>query len=360
MARSAAPTSGHAAPACFRPSLRRLLAGAIGSVAVAAACGLANPYPALAASGPTPQIIHLTGSSQIIEPDLRLLCPQEPAVQPQFENVTTGKVFAIYDPKLAAIAEKVCRPSLVAPGGGNVNILNGSGKLLLVGFAPQAGSQITWGAGCGTPIQGTSVVIPVNGGCRATVTELGRQPGLALLRRDRQRGIRGGRSRLLEGAAAEPHLDRDIFSAGSVFRRRHSQLHLVRHQRDPVELHRSGLGDEPLRQHRRCRLQSAGRAVLCRRTHLCLPWPGQFQIRAGKIPEQLRKSGGQASQRADAQSRRAECLFLSGRQQLRTGECRLPQRANPDGHLFAGCVTKREQGNGARCRVRRGCSLELL
>ncbi|MGH7028948.1 MAG: hypothetical protein ACREE9_03690 [Stellaceae bacterium] len=91
--------------------------------------------------------------------------------------MTTRKVFAIYDPKLEAIAEKVCRPSLVAPEGGNVNILNGSGKLLLVGFAPQAGAQITWGAGCGTPIKGTSVVIPVNGGCRATVTDSVASPG---------------------------------------------------------------------------------------------------------------------------------------------------------------------------------------
>lgn len=157
--------------------IRRFIACVVASAAFAVACGLAMTRPAAAADGSTPPIVHLTGSSQILEPDLRLLCPQEASARPQFENLATGKVFAIYDPKLAAIAERVCHPRLAAPQAGNVNILNNTGKLLLVGFSPQAGAQITWGAGCGTPIKGTSVIIRVNGGCHATVTDSVASPG---------------------------------------------------------------------------------------------------------------------------------------------------------------------------------------
>ncbi|HEY3911322.1 MAG TPA: hypothetical protein VGM07_15735 [Stellaceae bacterium] len=169
-------TTGRAAPVRSL-ALRRAFAGSLGFIAFVIACGLAIPSPVAAADGATPQIIHLTGSSETIEPDLKLLCPQGGATQPRFENVTTGKIFAIYDPKLEAVAEKACGSSLAAPESSNVQILNTTGKLLLVGFAPQAGAKITWGAGCGTPIKGTSVILPVNGNCRAMVTDSVANPG---------------------------------------------------------------------------------------------------------------------------------------------------------------------------------------
>jgi hypothetical protein len=135
---------------------------------------LVHPHPAAADEG---QIIHLTGSNETLEPDLGLLCPQGGSAEPEFENETTGQISAIYDPKLRAIAEKACQPSLGASGSGNVDIVNSSGKVILVGFAPQAGSQITWGAGCGTPIQGTTVKIGVGGSCHAAVTDSVANPG---------------------------------------------------------------------------------------------------------------------------------------------------------------------------------------
>jgi hypothetical protein len=121
--------------------------------------------------------IHLTGTDQSLDVDLVLLCPQGGATVPQFQNQKTGKVFPISDPRLRAIAEKACRPALGAAEAGNVNIANNSGKVIYVGFTPQAGSSITWGPGCGTPIRGLTVQIPVGGTCQASVTDSVANPG---------------------------------------------------------------------------------------------------------------------------------------------------------------------------------------
>jgi hypothetical protein len=173
MQRHAASTTGRTAGGVLRVKPGPLIRASV-LVALFISFGLANPRPAAADEG---HIIHLSGSDETLEPDLRLLCPQGASAEPQFENTTTGRVFAIYDPKFRAIAEKACQPSLGATGSGNVTIVNKSGKAILVGFAPQAGSQITWGAGCGTPIKGTTVTIGINGRCAAAVTDSVASPG---------------------------------------------------------------------------------------------------------------------------------------------------------------------------------------
>jgi hypothetical protein len=167
-------TNGRTMRCGFRAKLGALLR-AIAPIALVIAFAAANPQPVAAQEG---HIIHLTGSNETIEPDLQLLCPQSTAGQPRFKSETTGRVFAIYDPKLRAIAEQACHPQLGAgAGAGNVKILNSSGKVIIVGFAPQAGSAIAWGAGCGTPIKGTTIILPVGGTCLATVTDSVASPG---------------------------------------------------------------------------------------------------------------------------------------------------------------------------------------
>jgi hypothetical protein len=121
-------------------------------------------------------VIHLTAENQSLDPDLILLCP--PGAEPQFQNERSGKVFPISDRRLRAIAEKVCQPALLTAESGNVNIVNNTGKTIYVGFTPQAGSSITWGSGCGTPIgKGVTVGIPVDGTCQAAVTNSVASPG---------------------------------------------------------------------------------------------------------------------------------------------------------------------------------------
>ena len=138
---------------------------------------LIGSHRALAEDTQHPSVIHLTGTDQSLDADLAVICPQGGATAPLFQNQKTGKVFPISDPRLRAIAEKACRPALEAAEASNVNIVNNSGKVIYVGFTPQAGSSITWGSGCGTPIRGLTVVIPVGGTCQASATDSVANPG---------------------------------------------------------------------------------------------------------------------------------------------------------------------------------------
>lgn len=154
--------------------MRSLPNGAAILVAVAVALGFANSRPALADQG---HIIHLTGSAQSLDIDLVLLCPQSGSAAPRLQNQKTGRISPIVDPQLRAVADKACHPSLGTGERSTVSIVNSAGKPIVVGFAPQAGSQITWGAGCGTVIGGTTVILRAGGTCLATVTDSVASPG---------------------------------------------------------------------------------------------------------------------------------------------------------------------------------------
>lgn len=174
MARSAASAPCRAAPNPRRPTRKRHI-GTVRQVAFAAAAGLAPLHPVLAADTITPQITHLSGSNQSLPADLVLLCGPG---QPRFKNVNTGKILPIINAQIRAVAEKACHPSLGATeGSGDVNIVNRTGKTIYVGFAPQSGSQITWGSKCGSPVQGTTVRLAPDVTCQASVSDSVASPG---------------------------------------------------------------------------------------------------------------------------------------------------------------------------------------
>src|SRR5262249_19584491 len=125
-----------------------------------------------------PPVIDLTGVGQSLDADLVLLCPEGGTTQPQFQNQKTGRVFPISDPRLRAIAAQACRPTLPGAGeSGDVNIVNNTGRTIYVGFTPQAGSSITWGSGCLSPIKGLTVEVRPNTACQAAVTDHVANPG---------------------------------------------------------------------------------------------------------------------------------------------------------------------------------------
>jgi hypothetical protein len=159
--------------------LRRMMPIAHGIMLVALAAGmLISSHRVSAEDTQHPSVIHLSGVGQSLDTDLVVICPQGSAAEPQFQNQETGKIFAISDPRLRAIAEKACHPgSLGAAEAGNVNIVNNTGNAIYVGFTPQAGSSITWGSGCLSPIKGLTIEIPNGGTCQATVTDSVANPG---------------------------------------------------------------------------------------------------------------------------------------------------------------------------------------
>jgi hypothetical protein len=158
--------------------IRRRMSFAHGVWLVAVMAGLLlSTHPIFAEDAQHPSVIHLSGLGQSLDSDLVLICPQGGATEPQFQNRQTGKVFAISDPRLRAIAEKACQPNLQAAEAGNVNIVNNTGNAIYVGFTPQAGSSITWGSGCLSPIKGLTVEILNNTTCQAAVTDSVANPG---------------------------------------------------------------------------------------------------------------------------------------------------------------------------------------
>jgi hypothetical protein len=172
MAQQATSIAGRTATACFR-MVQGPLAHAIRFLAAAIAYGLVILHPALAED-----IIHLTGSNMSGDVSLVLLCPEDGSARPEFENRRTGATFPITDPRLRAIAEKACQPALFgSQGRGDVNIVNQTGKTIYVGFTPQAGSSITWGSGCLSPIKGLTVKILANTTCEASATDSIANPG---------------------------------------------------------------------------------------------------------------------------------------------------------------------------------------
>jgi hypothetical protein len=116
-----------------------------------------------------PRIIHLSGAGPSLDSDLALVCPEGGSSAAQFQNQRTGEFFPIADPRLRAIAEKACAPELAAAPASDVSIVNDTGKTIYVGFAPQAGSAITWGKGCGKTVTNSTVVVAKNTACAATV-----------------------------------------------------------------------------------------------------------------------------------------------------------------------------------------------
>src|SRR5271169_3849651 len=158
---------------------RRMLPTAHGTWLVALAAGiLIGSHRVSAEDAQHPSVIHLGGVAQNLDTDLVVVCPQSSAAEPQFQNQQTGKIFAISDPRLRAIAEKACRPGSVgAAEAGNVNIVNNTGNAIYVGFTPQAGSSITWGSGCLSPIKGLTVEILANTTCQAAITDSVANPG---------------------------------------------------------------------------------------------------------------------------------------------------------------------------------------
>ena len=124
-----------------------------------------------------PRIVHLSGVGPDLDSDLALICPEGRSSAPQFQNQRTGRMFPIEDPRLRAIAEKACEPDLQAAPSSAVSIVNDTGATIYLGFAAQAGSAITWGAGCGRTATNSTVVVAKNTACAATVTDSNANPG---------------------------------------------------------------------------------------------------------------------------------------------------------------------------------------
>ncbi|MGC2202657.1 MAG: hypothetical protein WA633_21285 [Stellaceae bacterium] len=153
-----------------KPQQARLVALAVGL--------LIDSHRVSAEDARRPPVTQLTEMDQSLDADLVLLCRQGGATEPGFKNQRTSQVFPISDARLRAIAEKACQPGLQAAAEtGNVNIVNNTGQTIYVGFTPQAGSNISWGSGCGTPIKGLTVQIPAEGPCQASVTDSIANPG---------------------------------------------------------------------------------------------------------------------------------------------------------------------------------------
>jgi hypothetical protein len=125
---------------------------------------VASAGPALAQAAQGPAVIHLTGASESLPADLVLLCPAGGSTAPEFQNQTTGKITAISNPQLLAIAEKACSTaSLGATETGAVDIVNKGGAAIFVGFS----GSINWDPSCTR--SDTGVEIMPGGSCRATV-----------------------------------------------------------------------------------------------------------------------------------------------------------------------------------------------
>jgi hypothetical protein len=167
---------GAPSPEYIQMRRKMTIAQTIGLLAVLAA-SVGGGRPAPAAQVQEPALTELTGSRQSIDPDLVLVCPKGRATEPELQDPKTGKIFAINNPRLRAVAKKACQPGLTATQSSNVNIVNNTGKKIYVGFSPQAGSAITWGPGCGVPIKALTVPIASGATCQASVTNSVANPG---------------------------------------------------------------------------------------------------------------------------------------------------------------------------------------
>jgi hypothetical protein len=129
------------------------------------ASGFASVGLALADAAHGAAVIHLTGGSESLPADLILVCPAGGSTKPEFQNQTTGKITAITNSQLLAIAEKACSAgTLGATETGAVDIVNKGTAAIFVGF----NGSITWDSGCTQ--SGTGVKIAPGASCRATVT----------------------------------------------------------------------------------------------------------------------------------------------------------------------------------------------
>jgi hypothetical protein len=153
-------------------------AGARGLWLIALAIGLtAGSFPVAAEEAQQSRIIHLSGAGPNLDDDLAVVCPDRSPSTPQFQNRRTGRVFPITDPRLRAIAQKACEPDLDAAPTSDVSIVNDTGATIYVGFAPQAGSGITWGEGCGKTATHSTAVVGKGATCAASVINSNANPG---------------------------------------------------------------------------------------------------------------------------------------------------------------------------------------
>ncbi len=138
---------------------------------------LMGTHRVLAEDSHHPAVIHLTGAEKGLDANLALVCPEDSSTEPQFQNQKTGKTFAISDPRLRAIARKACEPELQSAPTSDVNIVNDTGGTIYVGFAPQAGSGITWSSGCVKTATNSTVMVAKNTTCSAAVINSNANPG---------------------------------------------------------------------------------------------------------------------------------------------------------------------------------------
>lgn len=178
-----APLSRNVAQALRSPAPRRRSPTAHAAWLVALAAGsliaglLTSSHEVLADDDRRPPIIHLGGTGPGPDADLALVCPEGQATEPLLQNQKTGRVFPISDPRLRAIAQKACEPALESRATSDVKIVNDTGGKIYVGFAPQAGSAIAWGSGCGKTPTNSTVVVANNATCSATVVDSDANPG---------------------------------------------------------------------------------------------------------------------------------------------------------------------------------------
>ncbi len=119
------------------------------------------------------------------ESNLTLVCPSDGMGEPHFADATTGKLVAISDPRLMAVAAESCEAGAAQNQATAVSIVNGRSVPIYVSFTVRITNKIhmpgpiSWGSGC-MPLAGGGVMIAAKAACAAKVRSTGQELAFAL------------------------------------------------------------------------------------------------------------------------------------------------------------------------------------
>ena len=117
-------------------------------------------------------ILHLTGSNQSLDEDLKLACPHDGSAEPRFQNERTGQITRISDPRLRAVAKAECAQDLLgAAETGPVKLVNDRAAPIFVGYSGAGTVHWDANASCIPVTTGAGgLKIAAGHSCTATVT----------------------------------------------------------------------------------------------------------------------------------------------------------------------------------------------
>ena len=117
-------------------------------------------------------ILHLTGSNQSLDEDLKLACPHDGSAEPRFQNERTGEITRISDPRLRAVAKAECAQDLLgAAETGPVKLVNDRAAPIFVGYSGAGTVHWDANASCIPVTTGAGgLKIAAGHSCTATVT----------------------------------------------------------------------------------------------------------------------------------------------------------------------------------------------